>query len=139
MLYKVCCKCGAVTQYPNRYCDKCQKIVEKENKENQKTINKRYDTNKRDNKYVQFYKSKEWRILKEKKLLATQYMCEECQRLKEEDSTYRVCLATEVHHIETLKDNWNKRLDYSNLKSLCHRHHDQVHNRFGSRKKKGDE
>ncbi len=138
MLLKVCCKCGAVTQYPNRYCEKCQKIVDEENKENQKAINKRYDT-KRDSKYVQFYKSDEWKILKEKKLMDTQYMCEECQRIKEKDSTYKVNLATEVHHVETLKTNWNRRLDYTNLKSLCHRHHDQAHNRFGSRKKKGDE
>lgn len=133
-LYKTCARCGKMILQPYRYCDKCQTDYENEMTERKKQINKRYDET-RDTKYIKFYKSKEWQMLKERKLMDVQYKCEECSKAKMVDKNYHERLATEVHHIETLKDNWNRRLDYTNLKALCHYHHDVAHHRFSGRKK----
>ena len=126
MIYKLCNKCKKPIMYQNKYCDICSKIVEANQEFLKSERNKRYNQN-RDTKYKEFYNSKAWRILKEKKLQDEQYRCE-----------YDNCnkLATEVHHIIPIQVEvgWSKRLDYDNLMCLCIEHHNLKHNRFQRRR-----
>ena len=87
MIYKLCRKCKTPIIHPATYCSKCQKIFEEKQAELQKERDRRYNK-KRDPMYLQFYKSNEWKLIKDKKLQDEQYLCERCKKL-----------ATEVHHI----------------------------------------
>ena len=144
MIIKLCAKCGKIVEYPNRYCTKCKQIVEKETEERQKLYNKKYNK-KRDPKLVKFRKSKEWKQLKERYLQDLQkkynsviysYKCEDCIEEYKKDKQYIMELAEEVHHLVPIEtpEGWKRRLDYYNLRALCHGHHDYRHNRFQKRK-----
>lgn len=126
MIYKLCNKCKRTILYPNKYCFECLKIVEANQEILKSKRNSRYNKT-RSTKYKEFYNSKAWRILKEKKLQDAQYRCE-----------YDKCnkLATEVHHIIPIQieAGWNRRLDYNNLMCLCVEHHNLKHNRFQRRR-----
>lgn len=126
MIYRLCNKCKKTIAYPNKYCTNCLEIVEANQEILKAKRNSRYNKT-RNPKYKEFYNSKEWRILKEKKLQDEQYRCE-----------YSKCnkIATEVHHIIPIQieAGWNKRLDYNNLMCLCVEHHNLKHNRFLKRK-----
>ena len=134
MLMKLCAKCQKVIQAPNRYCDKCKSIVEERAEEYKQKSNNRYNK-QRDKKYEQFYNSKAWRTLRSK-YINKHYLCEECQKEAEQNKEYTICLAEEVHHKEPIQTEagWLKRLDWNNLISLCHMHHDIMHKRFSRRR-----
>lgn len=147
MIVKMCAKCKKIVEYPNRYCSECQAKVDKEMEERQKQYNYRYDK-KRDPKLVKFRKSKEWLQLKERYLQDLQhkygdikyaYRCEDCIEENKKDPTYEIQLAEEVHHLEFIEtpEGWKRRLDYYNLRALCHAHHDKRHNRF-QKKERGN-
>ena len=95
-IVKLCVKCKKPIVYPNRYCDNCYKIYIAEQEESKTLSNRRYN-NKRDKKYIRFYKSTEWALLKNKRLQDTDYYCERC---KEQG---RKRFATEVHHIKPIQ------------------------------------
>lgn len=124
MIYKLCRRCKTPIQHPLTYCPDCQEIYEEKQVELQRERNRRYDK-KRDPKYKQFYNSKEWNLLKEKKLQDEQYRCERCKKL-----------ATEVHHIKYIQttEGWELRLCYNNLEALCIDCHNYRHSRFQKRK-----
>ncbi len=140
MIVKMCAICGKIVEYPNRYCSTCQERVNKQIEERQKNYNRQYNKT-RDPKLVKFRKSKEWLQLKERYLQDLQkkygdvkyaYKCEDCIEENKKDNSYVIKLAEEVHHlvfIET-QEGWERRLDYNNLRALCHYHHDKRHNRF---------
>ena len=125
MILKMCRRCGGVVVYPATYCDKCNELVTQEREERAVIINrkanKKYDA-KRDKKYVRFYNSIEWRMLKDKYMMDHQYKCERCK-----------AIATEVHHVDPIQTptGWERRLDYTNLLNVCTRCHNKEHNRFG--------
>lgn len=144
MLLKICASCGKTVEYPNRYCTVCEEKVKIQNEERQKLYDKRYNQ-KRDKKYVKFRKSNPWLMLKEKYLQDLQikygskkysYKCEDCIEENKKDPNYKIKVAEEVHHIEPIETpaGWMRRLDYYNLRALCHAHHDKVHNRFQTKK-----
>ena len=145
MIVKMCARCKKIIEYPNRYCSNCKTIIDKELEERQKQYNYRYDRN-RDFKLVRFRKSKEWLQLKERYLQDLQhkygdvkyaYRCEDCIEENKKDNKYVIQLAEEVHHMEPIEneEGWKRRLDYYNLRALCHEHHNARHNRFQRRKK----
>ena len=103
MLAKICKKCGALIPYPNTYCDKCRKQLPSK-KEN----DKHYDKYRRNKTNDSFYHSKEWRALSAYILAKHNYQCAECGKV-----------ATEVHHIIEINEDWGKRLDIDNLMPLC--------------------
>ena len=121
MILKLCGKCKKPIQHPETHCNKCKPLVEEQKQEMLARRTSKYNRG-RDPKYKKFYNSKEWCLLKEKKLQDTQYQCEECNKL-----------ATEVHHLIEIKDDWGRRLDYNNLKSLCTKCHNKQHGRFTRR------
>ena len=129
MLLKACNRCGNLMPYGSSYCKDCTPIVEAEREarllEIRKESNKRYNRT-RDPKYVRFSNSGEWRTLSARRLMDDGYRCQwpGCNNI-----------ATEVDHIKEIKtpEGWERRLDYDNLRSLCHTCHDKRHNRFNKR------
>lgn len=103
MLAKICNKCGALTPYPNTYCDKCRNQLP-----NKKENDKHYDKHRRNKVNDTFYHSKEWKHTSAYVLAKNNYQCAECGKI-----------ATEVHHIIELNKDWSKRLDIDNLLPLC--------------------
>ncbi len=130
MLVKLCARCQKIVQAPNTYCDKCRPIMQKQIENRKQYSNIRYNK-QRDKKYTQFYNSKAWRTLS-KQYIAKNYLCEECQKEAELKKEYTIELAEEVHHKEPIQTatGWLRRLEWSNLISLCHMHHDIAHKRF---------
>lgn len=127
MLMRLCAKCKIPIKNPASYCEKCLPVIIKQREQYKLDSNKRYNK-QRDPKYKEFYNSKEWKILKEKKLQDEQYQCERCHKL-----------AVEVHHIKPIQteEGWQLRLNYNNLESLCVDCHNFRHKRF-QRRKAGD-
>lgn len=84
--------------------------------------------------YKRLINSKEWKLLRNKKLMNNP-VCEECDKLK------RSRLATEVHHIVPVEsvptESRMKTLmfSYSNLMSLCHECHSDIHRQMFSHTK----
>lgn len=131
---KLCARCQKIIQAPNRYCDKCKPIMEKQIEEIKQKGNARYNK-QRNKKEQQFYNSKAWRILRAD-YLDKHYLCEECQREAEENKKYSIQLAEHVHHKEPIQTptGWIRRLDWHNLEALCKIHHNVKHKRFGGRR-----
>lgn len=127
MILKMCRRCRGVVVYPATYCDVCKELVDKEREERAVVVNKKaqkkYDA-KRDKKYVRFYNSPEWKILKNKYMQDKKYKCEgkDCK-----------AIATEVHHVDPIQTptGWERRLDYTNLMNVCTQCHNKQHGRFG--------
>lgn len=140
MIIKMCAKCKKIIEYPDRYCSTCQKIVDEQTEETRRQSNRRYNKT-RDPKLVKFRKSDEWIQLKEKYLQDLQhkygevkyaYRCEDCIEENKKNPDYEMQFAEEVHHLQFIEtpEGWLRRLDYNNLRALCHMHHDIRHNRF---------
>lgn len=103
MIIKSCTKCGGFFRDNGTgRCEKCRKSDDK--KENDKIYNQRY-RNKHSDK---FYHSAQWKRLSKAVLAKASYKCADCGGL-----------ATEVHHIVEINDDWSKRFDLSNLVPLC--------------------
>lgn len=108
-------------------------------KENSDSIKKRRHTSPRNNINSQkpvkqrkqntlnkYYKSKEWKKLREEKIKECP-LCEECL------ANDIINPATDVHHVipfsygKTDEERWQLLLDYTNLKSLCKKCHIRIH------------
>ena len=121
MPLKPCPRCKRMISYGPTYCPDCLPLVEAERLEAQerkaayraKKYNKEYNQ-RRDPKYVAFYRSKPWKMTSRAKLQQCGYRCE--ARL---EGCGRV--ACEVHHIKPLKtpEGWEQRLEWSNLMGVC--------------------
>lgn len=129
MLLKSCGRCGNLISYGATYCSTCRPVVEAERearlRESKLKSNRAYNKT-RDRKYTIFYSSGDWRILSAKRLADDDYKCAWCKGV-----------ATEVDHIQEIQtpEGWDRRLDYSNLRSLCHDCHDKRHGRFQKRRR----
>lgn len=103
MLMKICPKCGKLIPYPNTYCNDCRRDIP-----TRKESSKHYDKHRRNKTNDVFYHSQEWRALSAYVMSKYNYQCVECGKV-----------ATEVHHIVELNEDWSKRLDIDNLIPLC--------------------
>lgn len=74
-------------------------------------------------RYASFYNSSEWRKLRALKFANANGLCERCY------ANGKIVPAKEIHHIEPIEDNWDRRLDYDNLMALCSSCHNEIHNR----------
>lgn len=80
----------------------------------------------RDPRYIKMINSKRWKDLRLKKLQANP-LCEECQRKN------KITLASEIHHIKEVESAITYEgmsllmFDYSNLMSVCHECHVEIH------------
>ena len=87
----------------------------------------------KDNRLYSFYKSKEWRHLKDSVLKEHHYECSMCKE------NGKISRATTVHHVQYVKKHPEfalsrtylyKGKEYPNLIPLCHDCHDKVHGRM---------
>lgn len=81
----------------------------------------------RNDQLLKFYKSKEWKELRQVALLRDRY---ECQMHKAKGKYHK---AECVHHIKEVKPYPQLALTLSNLTSLCNVCHNEVHGRVGSK------
>ena len=81
-----------------------------------------YDRTRRDRIAKAFYHTQAWLKLRLIKLADVPY-CESCHARGE------LTPASHVHHVVEIKDDWSRRLDMDNLRSLCHSCHSQAHMR----------
>lgn len=124
-----CPRCKALIPVGVAYCDRCRPVAEAQATEaierrrafKQKKYNRSYNQ-RRDPKYLTFYRSKEWRLLSRAKLQACGYKCQAglagCTRL-----------AVEVHHVQPIQtpEGWDRRLDWENLEAVCTACHNGRH------------
>lgn len=110
---KVCSKinCNKLIDFRETYCDE-HKELQRESKVNYDSL--RYE---RDSKYRGFYNKKEWKHARRSSMLRHDWLCRECLR----NGLYTK--ADVVDHIVELRDDWDKRLDQSNLQPLCNACH----------------
>ena len=130
MLLKSCGRCGDLIPYGATHCSRCKPIVdaEREARIQASRLNSNRKYNKtRDPKYTKFYNSGEWRALSAKRLQDDGYICAMCKGI-----------ANEVDHIVEIRtpEGWERRLDYSNTRSLCTDCHNKRHGRFEKKKKR---
>lgn len=83
------------------------------------------------NSYDSFYHSSEWQAVRQQVLERDHYICQVCKRAG------RITPATTVHHIVPLRMDYSRRLDLSNLETICKACHNAEHReRTQSLKKK---
>ena len=115
MFCKLCSKCGAVVPLGETYCDNCkpQKKVTREELEID-------DSEEADARAEAFYCSKQWKLFRKGILARDHYLCVNCA------AHGRLSVASDVHHIVRVKQDWNKRFDSSNCISLCKACHNRA-------------
>lgn len=74
-----------------------------------------------------FYKSEKWIHARKKALARDGYRCRECRRYGRKDKDGLPIAAEVVHHIIAVEDDWSKRLELSNMESLCRACHNKRH------------
>lgn len=117
-VYIRCSRCGK--KIPQGTTCPCKKGAYRE-------YDKKVRYSKENIKYSRFYKSKEWTELS--KYIRHKYygLCLRCLIGDDEFTPSDV-----VHHIEEIKENWDKRLDEKNLIPLCHKCHNESHGHYGT-------
>jgi len=76
------------------------------------------------NKLQKFYKSKEWKVLRQKAMKSDNYECQICKS----KGNYKP--AENVHHMKEVKTHPELALELDNLQCLCIRCHNEVHDRL---------
>ncbi|MGU3441217.1 HNH endonuclease [Bacillus cereus] len=84
----------------------------------------------KENKLQKFYKSKEWKVLRQHALKRDNYECQICK------SKGKYKCAENVHHMKEVKTHPQLALDLDNLQCLCIRCHNEVHDRLDRIQKK---
>lgn len=139
MLLKACPRCKRMIPHGLPYCAECAPIAAAQREENRerkaehrrKKYAKEYNR-RRDPKYLEFYRSKEWKITSRAKLQEAGYKCKArlpgCQGL-----------AVEAHHIKPIQtaEGWELRLDWDNLEPVCTACHNGRHQRFKKKSEDG--
>ncbi len=102
--YITCSRCGIVKR--GHICDK-----------------KPYRKKERDSKADKFRKSKRWTDKSIEIRQRDKYLCVVCMANRYNTINQFNYNKLEVHHIEKLNENYDKRLDNDNLITLCAHHH----------------
>lgn len=125
-MLKRMCRCGKIIQYNTRLCEECIKKYDR----NKAERNRYYDKNIRDKKTTEFYNSTEW--IKTRECIINKYKGLDIYALFIEN---KKVYADTVHHIEELKECWDRRLDITNLIPLSSGNHTKIHNMYKKDKK----
>ena len=136
LLMKECVDCGSLIPYGAVRCPGCQQRWDKVHPVHERDLKKARDkkySKKRDPKYSRFYNSKDWKNLSALTMRADGYRCRCCgKRLGQRLEDGRT-VTLEVDHIIPVQEatGWQRRLDPSNLQTLCLDCHNAKHKRFG--------
>lgn len=133
MLKKKCSwhGCMKIVDDGVKYCEYHSAKADKENKERYKEYYNRIKLDEDRKRFMSFYSDSSWINLSE--VVKRHYLglCVVCwgRGITENSTT--------THHIEELKESWDKRLDEYNLIPLCSSCHQKVHKRYreGAREK----
>ncbi|WIF95133.1 HNH endonuclease [Caminicella sporogenes] len=117
--------CNKIIDYTEIYCKEHKKINDQRKKQRKKERLKNYDNKRKNSKEWKFYKSKEWLYARRAALVRDNYLCQHCLK------NNRITLADMVHHIIPIKEDFSKRLQLSNLISLCNSCHEKIHRKKG--------
>ncbi len=101
-------------------CKYCGKIVKRGHNCPNKPKWKRKNSDSRIDK---FRSSARWTRKSIEIRQRDKYLCQVCLTGKHQTIDLYNYKSLEVHHIEPLEENWDKRLDNDNLITLCHYHH----------------
>ncbi|WP_432408548.1 hypothetical protein [Wukongibacter sp. M2B1] len=121
-LKRLCPKCQRVIDYNLKYCLRCQKIIDEIKKKRQKEYDRHIRYSKANKMYARFYKTKEWIVTR-----ATVLNYYNSIDLFSYYIENKIEHADTVHHIEEIKDNWDKRLEFINLFPLTANNHNKIH------------
>lgn len=109
-------------------CKYCMRIHDSKHicKQRQKAINDRQNRFKANREIDQFRNSKAWKIKREEIKQRDNYLCQIC--IRELYNTLRkyVYDGLSVHHVLSLNDNFEKRLDDNILITTCNYHHEKM-------------
>lgn len=113
------CRCNKAIPIQDKSCSQCSRSED----------NKLYDKHRRDKQSTQFYNSKAWRVISEQAYGKQYGLCQVClQNNKITTGTYDSkgnFKRNIVDHKVPIKQDWSKRLDFSNLWVLCIRCHNK--------------
>ena len=121
-MLKKFCRCGKIIPRDIIRCSECEAKFNKRKK--QSYID--YKSKRTDIKEQKFYSpsNQAWIITREAIIARDNGLCLLC------DSKDNEGYVDEVHHIVELKEDWSRRLDMTNLISLCKRCHFYVHKKY---------
>lgn len=102
----------------------------KQQKERYKEYNKRIRYNEENKKYSEFYNSVAWNRISKYIRIKYNGLCLMCL-LK--DKVLNPCDV--VHHIEEIREDYDKRLEEKNLITLCHKCHNMLHSNYTEKDK----
>lgn len=117
MIWKRCSRCGK--RLPTGVTCDCIKQRHKE-----------YNQYSRDKTSADFYDSTDWKKMRKRVMQIYDGM-----DLYLYETTGEVVAAETVHHIEPLKDNWDKRLDVMNLIPVSASTHNQIHKLYETKQR----
>lgn len=113
--------CKELTRDISGYCESHMHIAEEKKVERNRFYDKQV-RHKRDKRYTDFYHSDEWEFVRAD--LLSDYNELDLYAYYIENKVVKANIA---HHIEELKDNWDKRLDKENLFPVSDNSHRQIH------------
>lgn len=114
--------CSRLIPYDQRYCSKHQyhKPIDYADSQERHRLNaatyQRRITSKHEGKYQRFYRSTQWKHLSHRWFMLHPF-CAKCMA----NGIYRK--GDVVDHIVELRDDWSRRLDKTNLQTLCYACH----------------
>ena len=99
--------CRTLIPFDRRYCEA--------HTHHRRATDKAYNDERLKNnpEYIRFYGSREWKSARRLALMRDDFMCVACKR------EGKFIPAEVVDHIIDTKEAWHRRLDQSNLQSLC--------------------
>ena len=125
-MVKKICKfrgCNNLIDKPKKYCEE-HKFKEMENL---RFRNKLYDEERKATREWKFYKSKNWKKIRDLVLIKSYGL--DIYELKINNKFLK---ANVVHHIKEVKEAWDERLDLDNLIPLNEKTHNKIHAIYNS-------
>lgn len=125
--------CTKIVKDGIKYCPYHQSKFERQEKERYKEYDKRRKQDAVKKKCIEFYNTEQWERVR-RVVIADCYNIDILEYYK----TGKVIQGERVHHIKDLNEEWDSRLDLSNLIYLTEQNHRRVHAEYdkGEREKK---
>lgn len=130
-LKKLCSyhNCNKVVDIDTKYCEYHSKKVNEAEKQRHKIYQHNRLLNEEERKYQRFYNSSNWKLLKESVKKELYYI-----DIFELYKNNKIVQGDTVHHIITIKENYDMRLDKNNLIYLTESNHKLIHNKYNESK-----
>jgi len=121
MLMKLCSRCNKKIPYGTKYCEQCKDTIKIDKTKSNRYYDKTVRNSEDNMKYSEFYHSKAWQRVREVAVARDYALCQDCMKSK------KITIYNVVHHVVSIKKNYDKRLDINNLICLCESCHQIRH------------